>query len=134
MTFSDQEIIVLTAFSSMAQADRPATRTALGADTGVSPAELNRCLDRLEALGLVDLQRLRLTLSGLCVAVSLQARHRRRGAHSAATASPGLTVRRRRVATGACDRPGWTQGRHPARRGAGASSRHCRPQGPSRVL
>ena len=50
------------------------TRPRLERRLGVSPSQLSEAFEELAALGLLDVQRLRLTLSGLAVAVACGAR------------------------------------------------------------
>lgn len=76
MTLETSEIRVLSAFFSLAQQDRAATVIRLGAEADLPREALLPCLERLHAGGYVDREQLRLTLSGLALAVAFGARSR----------------------------------------------------------
>jgi len=61
----------------------PLTRPRLERVSGLLAAELNRALAELARCGLLDAQRLRLTMSGLALAVALGARPKSRARRSA---------------------------------------------------
>ena len=73
---SAQRLLKLVFAASAAQG--PLNRPRLERGSGLSRAELNRALERLAQLGLLDAQRLRLTLSGLALAVACGARSKAR--------------------------------------------------------
>ena len=61
---------VLQLMFSLSSTSTALTRPRLERRLAVAPSELNPALDELTRLGLIDSQRLRLTLSGLAVAVA----------------------------------------------------------------
>ncbi|HET7541158.1 MAG TPA: hypothetical protein VFK05_14875 [Polyangiaceae bacterium] len=65
---------VLRLVFSLSSAGGALTRPRLERRLEASSAELNRALSELDRLGLLDAQRLRLTLPGLAVATALRAR------------------------------------------------------------
>ena len=64
------QLAALQVLYQLAKSDRPATSRSISDLLGVSRLEAVRLLDELHAMGLVDADRVRLTLSGLTVAVS----------------------------------------------------------------
>ncbi|MBM4373603.1 MAG: helix-turn-helix domain-containing protein [Deltaproteobacteria bacterium] len=66
-------LTVLRALFDLAQRARPAGRDALTSRTGLPPSQVARALRHLEARGLVDAARCRLTLAGLAFAVAARA-------------------------------------------------------------
>ena len=80
-----QRVLNLVFAESAAQA--PLNRARLERRSGLARAELHAALDELACRGLIDAQRLRLTLAGLAVAVASGARARTR-ARSVARKAP----------------------------------------------
>lgn len=78
MPLETSEILVLSALLELAQGDRAATLISLSGETGLGRSELLPCVERLDAAGWVDGERLRLTLPGLALAVGVGPRARRR--------------------------------------------------------
>lgn len=72
------QLAALQVLYQLATSDRPATTRAVSDLLGISRLEAVRLLDELDAMGLVDAVRVRLTLSGLTVAVSCPVVPRRR--------------------------------------------------------
>jgi DNA-binding IclR family transcriptional regulator len=64
------QLAALQVLYQLARSDRPATSRSFSDLLGISRLEAVRLLDELHAMGLVDADRVRLTLSGLTVAVS----------------------------------------------------------------
>ena len=64
------QLAALQVLYQLARLDRPATSRSVADLLGVSRLEAVRLLDELDALGLVDSEHVRLTLSGLAVAVA----------------------------------------------------------------
>ncbi|MBW2524643.1 MAG: helix-turn-helix domain-containing protein [Deltaproteobacteria bacterium] len=75
------QLAALQVLYQLARGDRSASSRMVADLLGISRLEAVRLLDELDSLGLVDSQRVRLTLSGLTVAVAcpVQVRARRRG-------------------------------------------------------
>jgi Mn-dependent DtxR family transcriptional regulator len=78
MMNATQQEVLRTLFD-LARADRPADLALVAASVGLSCARADEVLEELEQEGLVDGERVRLTMAGLVVAVSA-VRGRRRGA------------------------------------------------------
>lgn len=64
------QLAALQVLYQLARSDRPANSRILSDRLGISRLEAVRLLDELETLGLVDSERVRLSLSGLTIAVS----------------------------------------------------------------
>lgn len=77
MTLPTAESLVLSGLFALAQQDRPATLIRLAAFTELPRERVEACLGRLDTAGLVDRERLRLTLPGLALAVAAAPRARR---------------------------------------------------------
>lgn len=76
--------VVLQAIFSMSSQGLAISRTTLARRLGLKPPVLNRHLAALERSGLIDGQRLRLTLPGLAVAASMSSAQGASAAHVAA--------------------------------------------------
>jgi DNA-binding MarR family transcriptional regulator len=66
----------------LAKEDIHSDLSVLSLALGIAPIAAGRLLDRLEERGLVDAQRVRLTMAGLVVAASMDARDRKVGGDS----------------------------------------------------
>ena len=75
---NQRHINTLRVLFSLARDDRPADLALVAAELGASCVETDELLDQLEDAGLVDANRVRLTLSGLTLAVSAGAATERR--------------------------------------------------------
>lgn len=76
-------IAALALLYRLAHADRPADLALVADNLGVSCTAADALLAELEAIGLVDAERVRLTLAGLALAVSHGAGQRRRSIRAA---------------------------------------------------
>ena len=74
MQITAQARTLLELVFSLSSASTALTRPRLGQRLGVAPGDLNPAFDELSRLGLLDPQRLRLTLPGLAVAAACAAR------------------------------------------------------------
>lgn len=91
MQITAQARTLLELVFSLSSASTALTRPRLAQRLGVTPGELNPAFDELSRLGLLDPQRLRLTLSGLAVAaacVSKRTQRKRPRAVKARRVSP----------------------------------------------
>jgi len=69
-TFKRTQLDILHALFRLAQADTPADAVLLAQAADLSVGDVLRTLDRLDALGLVDADRARLTFHGLAIAMA----------------------------------------------------------------